>query len=173
MFDHDIYSIVLADDASLIPAALAQVPVHKRPLLDPHLCEFYADHFPRHTIALCCFSNAQAQQAKPLLLWYRPLDEDRIVLPALDSHTGTAPDLDDQVAVDHWVLFSSDHTPRGWGEPVQYAKDLRHQLREFLPEMVMGKRFADEKMANGDFAITYDDLVDGRLDRLERLRPVR
>ncbi|MEU5122894.1 hypothetical protein [Streptomyces asoensis] len=172
VFDHDVYTVLLAADPTAVTAALRRVPPHRRPDLDPELLRFYADHFPDHTIALCCFGNADAQDAKPLLLWYPPLDPDRLTLPALDSHTGAAPDLDAAVSVDHWVLFSTDQAPEGWGEPVDYPGTMRHSLRAFLPATVMGDYYGDEqKLLNGDFTISHQDLLAGDLDRVERRQP--
>ncbi|MFJ2740619.1 hypothetical protein ACIO3O_13220 [Streptomyces sp. NPDC087440] len=174
VFDHDVYTVLLAADPTLIPAALEQVPPHRRPEVAPELLRFYADHFPDHTIALCCFDNADAQRAKPLLLWYEPLDPDRLIVPALDSHTGGAPDLDAAVPVDHWVLFASDEAPADWGEPVRYPGNIRDRLRAFLPATVVGRYFgADQDLPNGDFTVTHHDLLTHGpdLDRVERLRP--
>ncbi|MFE1921190.1 hypothetical protein ACFW91_01305 [Streptomyces asoensis] len=172
VFDHDVYTVLLAADPTAVTGALRQVPPHRRPDLDPDLLRFYADHFPDHTIALCCFDNADAQDAKPLLLWYSPLDPDRLTLPTLDSHTGAAPDLDAAASVDHWVLFSTDQAPEGWGEPVDYPGNMRHSLRAFLPATVMGDYYGDEqKLLNGDFTISHQDLLAGDLDRVERRQP--
>ncbi|MFF4960657.1 hypothetical protein [Streptomyces sp. NPDC001222] len=174
IFDHDVYTVLLAADPTAIPAALRQVPPHRRPDLNPELLRFYADHFPDHTVAVCCFDNADAQRAKPLLLWYQPLDPDRLTLPALDSHTGAAPDLGTVVPVDHWVLVSTDQAPAGWGEPVDYPRDMRHSLRTFLPDAVMGRHYGREQaLRNGDFTISHHDLLAGDLDRIRRLRPTR
>ncbi|MET7614961.1 hypothetical protein [Streptomyces seoulensis] len=172
VFEHDVYTVLLADDPTAVPAALGRVPAHRRPRLDPELLRFYAEHFPGHTFAVCCFDNADARRAKPLLLWYPPLDPDRLTVPALDCHTGGAPDLDAVVPVDHWVLFSSDQAPDGWGAPVGYPADMRHRLRAFLPGAVMGRRYGDgPALPNGDFSIGHQELLDGDLDRVERLRP--
>ncbi|MFI7386381.1 hypothetical protein [Streptomyces sp. NPDC049813] len=174
VFDHDVYTVLLADDPTAVPAALWQVPPHRRPVLDPDLLRFYAEHFPGHAIAVCCFDQADAQRAKPLLLWYAPLDPDRLTVPALDSHTGKAPDLDAPVPVDHWVLFSTDEAPSAWGAPVVYPGDLRHRLRAFLPAAVLGRRYGPEQtLPNGDFTISHHDLLTGDADRIERRRPVR
>ncbi|MEO3752577.1 hypothetical protein [Streptomyces sp. B6B3] len=174
VFDHDVYTVLLAADPTAIPAALRRVPPHRRPDLDPDLLRFYADHFPDHTIAVCCFDNADAQRAKPLLLWYPPLDPDRLTLPALDCHTGAAPDLDASVPVDHWVLLSTDQAAAGWGEPVDYPKRTRHGLRGFLPATVLGRRYGPgTDLLNGDFSISHRDLLVGDLDRVTRLQPVR
>ncbi|MHA6762586.1 hypothetical protein [Streptacidiphilus sp. PAMC 29251] len=171
IFEHDIYTVLLAADPALIPAALHQIPPHKRPELDPDLLTFYADRYPGHTIAVCCFDNTEAQQAKPLLMWYPPVEPDRLTLPALDCHTGKAPDLDSDVPVDHWVLFSTDQAPTGWGKPVSHPGDMRHGLRSFLPDTVVGTYFGGRSLPNGDFAITHDDLLTGDLDRIQRLQP--
>jgi hypothetical protein len=174
VFDHDVYTVILAADPTAIPAALGQVPPHRRPNVDPGLLRFYADHFPDHTIALCCFDNADAQRAKPLLLWYPPLDPDQLTVPALDCHTGAAPDLDTAVPVDHWVLLSTDQAPTGWGEPVAYPRNMRHSLRAFLPDAVVGRYYGrGQTLPNGDFTISHRDLLAHELDRIERLRPTR
>ncbi|MFJ3338939.1 hypothetical protein [Streptomyces sp. NPDC086766] len=172
VFDHDVYTVLLAEDPTAVPAALRRVPPHRRPELEPDLLRFYAGHFPDHTIAVCCFDNADAQRAKPLLLWYAPLDPDRLTVPALDSHTGKAPDLYAAVPVDHWVLLSTDQAPAGWGTPVDYPGDMRHRLRAFLPTTVMGRQYAEgQALPNGDFTISHRDLLAGDLDRIERLQP--
>lgn len=171
VFDHDIYTIVLAGDPTLIPAALHRVPAARRPALRPALFEFYADVFPGHTIVLCCFANAEALQAKPLLMWYPPADPDRIVLPALDCHTGAVPDLDAAVLVNHVVLLGADRMAPELSEPMDWPRDMRHALRAFLPDRVTGARLVDRPLPNGDFAIGYDDLLNGDVDRLARLRP--
>ena len=41
-------------------------------------------HFPGYPVALCCFDNTEARESEPLLLWYKPMNPDRFVLPGLD-----------------------------------------------------------------------------------------
>ncbi|MFE2595102.1 hypothetical protein ACFXCZ_01140 [Streptomyces sp. NPDC059396] len=171
VFDHDIYTVLLATDPTLLHAALAQVPPHRRPRLNPLLLEFYADHYPGYPIAVCCFDNAAAEQAKPLLMWYEPMYPNRLTLPALDCHTGEPPDLKGKVPADHWVLFGTDEAPDDWGEPVSYPPRMRHELRGFLPDTVMGAYFGERPLLNGDFVLTHKDLLAGRLNRIRRLPP--
>ncbi|MBO2438702.1 hypothetical protein [Actinomadura nitritigenes] len=170
VFDHDVYTVLLAEDPALIPAALDRVPPHRRPRPDPELMDFYATHFPRHVVILCCFDNADARRAKPLLMWYEPDDPDRVVVPALDCHTGGAPRLDEPVRADHWVVFGADGASGEAWEPVAYPGGMRYSLREYLPDAVAGS-YVSGAAPNGDFAIAYDDLLAGRLDRVERLAP--
>jgi hypothetical protein len=168
VFEHDIYTMVLAPDATLLPSALHQVPPHKRPRLNPELLAFYADHYPRHAILLCCFDNAEAQRAKPLLLWYSPTEPDLLVAPALDCHTGAPPDLAVPVDVDHRVAFGTDAAPADWGWAVDYSLGMRHKVRQFLPDAVIGDSFVGP-LPNGDFAITHDDLLTGDPERIQRV----
>src|SRR5262249_32594810 len=53
VFDHDIYTVVLADRAEDIPTALAHVPPHKRPATNKPIFEAYARPHPRWPFALC------------------------------------------------------------------------------------------------------------------------
>ena len=70
MFEHDIYTVVLAADATLIPEALSLVPEHRRVPANRPLFYFYARMYPGYAVALCCFDNRDAARSDPLLLWY-------------------------------------------------------------------------------------------------------
>lgn len=171
VFDHDVYTVVLATNPHLIPEALAQVPVNRRPVISPELFDFYATGFPNHVILLCCFDNADARTAKPLLLWYRPIDPDTLFIPAVDAHTGGPPALGEPVARDHTLVFGSDLTGPDWGHGVDHPGKLRRKLRAFLPDRVDGvflypSDSAGSLTANGDFVLDHADLLAGRLDRV-------
>lgn len=174
VLEHDVYTVLLAEDARAIPAALERVPEHRRPRPDPELMAFYASCYPDHVIILCCFDNADARRAKPLLMWYEPRNPELLAVPALDCHTGGAPDLDAPVATDHWVIFGADDVLDGAAvgpaEPVAYPGSMRYSLREYLPDRVTGRHFSGPER-NGDFAIRHADLLGGHLDRIERLAP--
>ncbi len=170
VFDHGVYTVVLAADPRDIPAALERVPEHKRPSLSPDLFRFYAETFPDYPVALCCFDNADARRAAPLLMWYRPLFPDRLTAPALDCHTGAVPDVDGWVRPDHWVVFGLDDAPGEWGSRVGYRRPLG-PLAEFLPERVIGQAVDYGYLRNGDFVLSLDDARAGRLDGLARLTP--
>ncbi len=84
VFDRGIYTVVLASNARCIPDALDQIPVRKRIAINRPLFDFYAEHFSGYPVALCCFDNTEARESEPLLLWYKPMNPDRFVLPGLD-----------------------------------------------------------------------------------------
>lgn len=168
VFDHGVYTVVLASDPRDIPAALHRVPENKRPPLAPELFEFYADTFPLYPVALCCFDNADARRAGPLLMWYRPIYTGRLTAPALDCHSGAAPDPQAWVRPDHWVVVGLGDAPGEWGVPVRYRRDPG-PLARFVPRRVIGQEIAYGHLRNGDFAISLDDARAGRIDRLTRL----
>jgi hypothetical protein len=175
VFEHDIYTVVLATDATLIPDALSLVPEHRRVPVNRPLFDFYAREYPRHAVALCCFDNRDAARSDPLLLWYEPLRPDRVELPAIDCHTGDVPEIGAPVEVDHWVIFGSDEpAPFTWPwEPA--SMDWSEEVRQspagpFLPRAIVGRTFTGPH-ANGDFMISTADLDAGRTDQLQRVGP--
>lgn len=170
VFDHDVYTVVLAEDPADVPTALDRVPAHRRPAISTELLDFYARTFPGYTIALCCFDNADAQRARPLFLWYEPAEPDILRLPALDCHTGGVPEPGIRVDREHLLLFGGDDSPPETTAPVHYRPGTRHDLRRFLPGRVQGVRVQYEHEAgpelfrNGDFLLSLADLKAGRFD---------
>ncbi len=102
-----IYTVVLAQNIMDIPTALHQVPIEKRPNPNPAIFKAYAKWYPNWTFALCCFNNDDKKEAHPMLWWYEPMFEDKLFLPALDSHDGSVPKLDQKVIIDHFLAVGS------------------------------------------------------------------
>lgn len=181
VFEHDIYTVVLADDPLAIPAAMERVPEGKRIHVSADLMAFYAERFPGYAVALCCFDNRDARQANPLLLWYTPHDPNVFRLPAIDCHTGDVPDLNALVQTDHWVILGTDEAPDGWGREVAYglvpmirtwgapprSPAVEGPAAGFLPGRVIGRSFTGH-LTNGDFVIPHEHVVRGDLTALRR-----
>jgi hypothetical protein len=167
VFDHGMYTILIAENPTRIPAALKRVPRNRRPQLKRELFRFYAKNFPHHSLVLCCFDSAF--QADPLLMWYPPADERVYALPALDGHTGRAPDLREYVSVDHWLMFGGDDFGGYWGQPVDYP-GVPDDVRQFLPDRVTGT-YRGGHAPNGDFAISQANLAQGNLAAIARVTP--
>jgi hypothetical protein len=177
VFEHDIYTVVLAANAALIPEALCLVPERRRVPANLDLFDFYARMYPDYAVALCCFDNRDAARSAPLLLWYEPLHPDRAELPAIDCHTGGVPDLGGPVHVDHWVILGTDEEaapPDGewttarmnWSEEV-----LRSPAGAFLPAAITGRTYTGV-LPNGDFMIPQVDLLEGRMTAMRRVGPL-
>jgi hypothetical protein len=163
-----IYTVVLAQDARDIPAALDQVPEEKRPALNPELFAAYAEWYPGWTIALCCFNNEKAALAHPMLWWYQTMFANHLFLPTLDGHTGDVPDLKAQVAVDHTLAVSSYQMKDG--NPVFYTGNIM-AIDSYLARKVIGEKYYRE-MTNGDFVCNLNDVREGRFTPM-RIPPIQ
>lgn len=189
VFEHDIYTVVLANNAEVIPEALKQVPAEKRPALNPAIFKAYAKWYPGWTFALCCFNTSQESQAKPLLWWYEPMYSERLFFPALDAHNGNPPNLGARVDVDHALIASSyklnpsvasgtkpkvlksGYPIYAVAHQVQYRDtSMSASLRKLLPDFAIGKQYS-QQMPNGDFWFEADDVRRGIFDVKRELPP--
>jgi len=166
VFDTGIYTVVLARDPRDIPAALARVPVEKRPDLKPEIFAAYAEWYPGWQIALCCFNNAEAVEADPLLWWYEPAFPNVYFAPTLDSHTGGVPDPMAEVELDHTIAVGSSV---GKGSPIAYSDKLSDDIRNLLPRFGVGREFSEYEV-NGDFVFFKSD-AEGGMFRPRRNAP--
>lgn len=168
VFESGIYTVVLASDARAIPGALDEVPARKRPPLNDELFAWYHATFPGWPVALCCFDNADKRKATPMLWWYRPLFPEWLFAPAVDAHTGAAPDLTAKVRVDHWVIAGSYAMEPGDGAPVRYRDALPPHMEAWLPDQVVGS-FHRGMLANADFVLPVEAVRAGRAPTERRL----
>jgi len=156
VFDSGEYTVVLADDARDIPSALDRVHEAKRPELNEEIFDAYTKWYPEWPIALCCFQSKQEVEAEPLLWWFEPRDEKVLFAPALDAHSGNAPDLTEHVRVDHSVVFGSTRNSRG--APVRFRREVPKHITGFIADRVVGREF-QTALTNGDFAIPVERLT--------------
>lgn len=162
VFDHGIYTVVLAGNASDIPQALGRVREDRRPDVNQAVFDWYAQRFPGYSFALCCFNTRDEVKADPMMWWYEPNDLRRVMLPGIDAHTGKAPNLREDVAIDHWLILGSQERRDPRMVPVNYAKagPIPPMARNLLPNYVVGKlvRGYDK---NGDFVGPAHALAEG------------
>lgn len=156
VFDSGSYTVVLAKDARVIPAALARVPENRRPAPNRAIFSAYARYYPGWHMALCCYDGAI--EAEPLVFWYEPLFPDRLFAPALDAHDGNPPDLGAKVWRDHYVFFASLRAKRGMVlRKKQTHSALLANIRPLFLERFAGTDLRDLG-ANGDFWLDIKDL---------------
>lgn len=147
IYDTGIYTVVLARDPRDVPAALTLVPIEKRPDLKPEIFEAYAKWYPGWQIQVCCFNNAEAIEADPLLFWFEPAFPESYFAPTLDSHTGGVPDLEARVELDHTIAVKAGDQK---GSQIAFTKPVPASVFELLPRFAIGKEF-DGTLKNGDF----------------------
>lgn len=160
VFEAGIYTVVLAADATDIPAAIDRVPERKRPALNPALFDWYRATFPGWPVALCCFATADAARADPMLWWYRPAYPEWLFAPAIDAHDGNPPNLDARVRVDHWVIAGSDRMHPAAGVPVSYRDQIPDDVQALLPTRVVGRQ-VNAVLPNADFVFPVEAVRNG------------
>ena len=169
IFELDIYTVVLAQNARLIADVIGDVPEEKRPPLKLETFRAYDDWYGWPT-AVCCFNNEEAALANPIMAWYEPLRPEFLFAPALDCHTGDVPDLRAQVRVDHTLVVGADAAPSGKGATVDYQDDIPPHVQPYLPGRVMGGQLR-LMMSNGDFVFRVDQVEQGVYRPMRLLPP--
>jgi hypothetical protein len=165
----DIYTLVLASRASLIPDAVKSIESRKRP---PLAKETFAalEQWYDCPFAVACFNNEDAGEAKPIAYAYEPKYPDQFLIYTLDGHDGTVPDLNATVELDHAVFVGSYRASTG--RPVSYGDYIPGTLKQYLPAKVVGTAFQKgTRLINGDILVAVDDVVEGKFEAFRVLPP--
>ena len=176
IINFDVYTIVIAKNAAAMRKALASdaVPADRRPAINADMIKAYTKWYPGWAIAVCCFNNADAKEAKPLLFSYEPskqADANDFFVPTLDAHDGKVPDLSARVDVDHTIFVATNDMSTSRATTVYYRDDkIAPGIAELLPQAVMGKVLR-RTMINGDIVFRRSDLAAGKLNGLRALPP--
>lgn len=160
VFNSGIYTVILAQNATEIPSALEKVPPEKRPSLHSELFETYSKWYPNWTFALCCFNNKQASRATPLFWWYEPIEPNQLFAPGVDCHTGSIPNLKQDVQVSHTLVagsywMESNHKESHYPEKVRFRDKIRWGVNPYLSRQVVGAQYSGF-LPNGDFIIPFE-----------------
>jgi hypothetical protein len=154
IFEHGIYTVMLASSPHLIPGALPEIPKDRRPLFNSEIFHFYGDLLPTWSAGLWLFNNRDAKDAAATMVHYEPIYPDVFMAPGLDCHTGKAPDLTARVDVDHWLIAGGKNSFPG-AKRVAYRNENRIPAfaRALLPDYVVGRHFGGWEK-NADFLIS-------------------
>lgn len=176
-FNVGMYAVFVSESPLSIPAEIERrandgsLPVEKAPDFSGDLLSFYATEYPGWPVVLFCFSNKQEQKSQPVLVVYEPSFPSHLYAPAVDCHTGLAPDLYSDVEVDHQVIFGVQETGRwlrSFGEVI-YTDSIDTPTLELLPRRVLGRPFAGY-LPNGDFVSPVADVLVAR-ENITREKP--
>lgn len=166
IFSHDIYTVVLTSDASLLPDVLSSnlIPAGRRPRINAELLNWYALEKPGYSFAVCCFNNEDAAKASPLLVYYKTRFPGILEFPGIDAHTGRVPNMSAQVDVDHTIVLGSYQMRKeAYPAYVDYTDAIPEWLKPYLPTQVLGRTYTG-KMQNGDFRYDTGLLTTGRVE---------
>lgn len=158
IFESGSYTVVLADNAEMIPGALLQVPEARRPVGASDIYESLARLYPGWPVAACCFNGRI--EPEPLLWWYAPSDPSKLFAPGLDAHDGNPPDLAAQVKMDHTVIFGSNIRARGFD--VTFQDQIPEDVAPLLAKKVVGQVF-EQTLPNGDFWFPVQGFSDSKV----------
>ncbi len=176
IIEFDVYTIVIAKSAKDLAKAIKSdaISEDRRPALNDEIFKAYAKWYPNWAIAVCCFSNTDAQRAKPLLFSYEPTkqdDPDYLFVPSLDAHDGKVPDLNAKVDVDHTIFVSTPDMSEDRAMTVFYSDpEIALGVAELLPRKVTGKVVSGQ-YRNGDVVFKCSDLEAGVVRGLRALPP--
>lgn len=165
-----IYDIVIAENASSLPAALAQINPVKRPKVND---EVFAtlEQWYKCPVAVCCFNNAESGTAKPLAFAFEPLYPDKIVVYTLDAHDGKPPDPSALVHLDHSIFVGSYLTPPQMCANIKWSDEIPEHLQPYIPRNAMGIQIRNQNLENGDIIFSTADVRAGKFDGLRTLPP--
>lgn len=157
IFEAGEYTVVSAEDPTLIPDALQRVPEEKRPAINEELFSWYRDNLPGYVFLLACFNNQAAAEAAPFGVWYRSWAPDFLVAPGLDAHDGRPPVAGQPVKTDHAIMFGDMEV--GKLMEAEYSDTLTPDLRELLPKGVV-THYEYSVIPNGDWVIPVERVRD-------------
>ena len=165
----DIYTIVRAENASDIPAAVEAVDARQRPPLNAELFETL-ERWYGCPFAVACFNNADQGESKPIAFKYSPLYRDVFMIYTMDAHDGGIPDVEATVGLDH-AVFASTHDGEK-GKRVHYSDEIVPALQRYVPSHVVGRSMpAGTRMVNGDILVPVDSVRAGEFEAFRVLPP--
>lgn len=165
----DIYDIVIAENALDIPAVLGQIDPAKRPRVNDDVFRFMSDWYGC-PVALCCFSDFERGESKPLGFAFEPLYPQTLVVYTFEGHDGKSPDPSRIVRLDHTIFVGSYLTPAQYCGHIQYTDDIAADLKPYLLDHAMGLR-VEQPMENGDFVFQTKAVRSGHFEGVRGLPP--
>lgn len=148
-FQVGMYNIFVSDSASNIGKAISALSPEKRPEINPEILSFLENHYAGWSFVIACFDGDKKMEAQPIMLKFKPIDPNTLYFPALDAHDGGAPNLDEKVWVDHFLITMGEK-----GNDVNFSELS-------IPEVFAGKKFFgmsySGKHQNGDWYAAIDD----------------
>jgi hypothetical protein len=158
-FELGMYHIALTDNFLELREFLLSLPDLERPDISEDLQKFFNEKYNGWSFVLCLFSSDKEIDAQPIALEYTPFNPGLIYYPTMDSHDGGAPNLNEQVQMDHTFIY--EHTgPRN--PKIEYfmdSVDLKAQVPEFLQKRKYRTIASQKREINGDTYIDRDVLL--------------
>lgn len=152
-FEVGFYKIVTTNDIDMLREHLSGLHESQRPDISDELLNFFKTQYKGWSFVVCIFSGDKEMDAQPIMFEYKPFSYDTIYYPTMDSHTGGAPDLNEDVDMDHTIIV--DHIGLEKFVPnVNFSQEV--------PEILKRRKFValkfKSKFKNGDMYLSLDRL---------------
>jgi len=100
-----MYNVFISKNINLIYDSIQTLPEKDRPEINKELINWFAESYgDGWNYVVCVFDNHKPMDAQPIMFKYTPKVYDMLFFPSVDSHTGGAPNLEEQVSVDHFLF---------------------------------------------------------------------
>ncbi|MGH1335548.1 MAG: hypothetical protein ACRBFS_05415 [Aureispira sp.] len=169
--ERGVYHIAILNDLSeeALLNTLAQIPINKKPVLTAELLDFFRNNYNQFPLLLCCFNNANALQAAPILVHYPPQFPATLMVNTLDSHGGI-PVIGKSTPFHQKIIIGSyKNTQEEMKVPYKkLAPDFCPPLQDFLPKYAFAIDLLHQfKAPNKDLCFSLQTLHEGTLPQAQ------
>lgn len=164
-FQLGMYNVFLSNSADLIGEAVSALPENERPVISSDLLDFFKTHYVDWSYIVCVFDNKQAIDAQPIMFKYKPFDKNILFFPAMDSHSGKAPVVNSNVAVDHVLIYED----KGNGI-TEFPEEC--QIPDFLKNKEYNCSTKVGARPNGDWYLKFEEGAPVNISQLIRTADV-
>jgi len=151
-FEVGFYKVITTNDIEALRERLSTLDARQRPEISDELLNFFKTNYEGWSFVVCIFSGDKEMEAQPIMFEYKPFHYEWIYYPMMDSHTGGAPNLNEDVSVDHTLIIEHIGLKEGETTKVKFSQDVPEKLRrrKFVSTKWKGR------MKNGDMYININ-----------------
>lgn len=155
-FELGFYKVITSNDIDRLKYRLLEFDESQRPEISEELLNFFKSNYEGWSFVVCIFSGNKEMEAQPIMFEYEPFEYNWIYFPTMDSHTGGAPDLNEDVRMDHALILDQ----RGLDE----SKVSAVKFSQELPEILKRRKYVTHQLKlalpNGDIYYNLSTIED-------------
>lgn len=153
-FEVGFYKVITTNDIDALKEKLSSLNEAQRPEISDELLDFFKSNYRGWNFVVCIFAENNEMESQPIMFEYKPFHYDWVYFPMMDSHTGGAPNLNEEVPVDHTLIIEHVGLKEERTSKVKFSQDV--------PETLKRRKFVSTKwkgrMKNGDMYINIKSL---------------
>jgi len=151
-FEVGFYKVITTNSIDALREKLNTLNEAQRPEISDELLDFFKNNYKGWNFVVCIFAETKEMESQPIMFEYKPFHYEWIYYPMMDSHTGEAPNLNEDVRVDHTLILEHTGLKEGNIRSVKFSQDVPEKLRrrKFVSTKWKGR------MKNGDMYININ-----------------